>query len=78
MLSLVSQGYPEQIGEARELLRLVELGRSNVWAVAAAALLLLAACAFVAGVGPVAGLLIGVSVSLSLCHYGPHWWPGRR
>jgi hypothetical protein len=79
VLSIVQQQpAPDRFGEARELLRLVEMGRPSVWVLCLAVLALLAVSLLAAGVFPLAGLLTGAVLSLALCHYGPSWWPGRR
>jgi hypothetical protein len=64
--------------EARELLRLVEIGRPTMWTSSLCVLVLLAVVLLAAGVAWAAGLTVGVAVSLSLHRNGPHWWPGRR
>lgn len=78
MLNVVPPLAPDRFGEARELLHLVESGRSSLWVAAIAPLLLLAVGLLVAGCPPLAGLVIGAATTLALVHYGPTWWPGRR
>lgn len=65
-------------GEARELLRLLQFGRDTVWVLIVAVVLLTAFTFLAVGFIPLAGLLTGAALSLSLCRYGPSWWPGRR
>lgn len=77
VLNLVTP-VPPDLREARELLRIVELSRYSMWTVAIIALVVLAVTSLMVAAYPLAGLSIGAAVSLSLCRYGPSWWPGRR
>ena len=82
MLSLVQPSVAAQsdrLADARDLLRIVELGRPN-WRVLGEILLplLLAVCLLSVGCNWAAGLLLGVAVSLMLSRYGPRGWPGKR
>ena len=79
MLSLVQQDTTgDRLADARELLRMVEIGRPTMWTLTLTVLALLAAALLLTGVAWAAGLTIGAAVSLSLHRNGPSWWPGRR
>lgn len=79
MLTLVTQpGSYDRLGEARQVIHLVEMGRPFLWPAVTAVLLMLGLAMVAVGAYPMAGLLLGAATSLALCRYGPSWWPGRR
>lgn len=79
MLSIVPQSQPiDRLEEARELLRIVESWRPNLRTLVDLLLLPLVGVGLVANGLEWGGLLIGSSVSLAFCRYGPRRWPGKR
>lgn len=64
--------------EARELLRLVEIGRPTMWTSSLCVLVLLAFVLLAVGVVWAGSFLTGGAIALTLSRYGPRWWPGRR
>lgn len=78
MLNVVPNPWERSYDDPRALLALVEIGRTAMWTLTLAALLLVAVLLLALGVAWAAGLTVGAAVSLTLHHNGPPWWPGRR
>jgi hypothetical protein len=76
VLTIVPQSV-DRLDEARALLGIVESWRPSSWLVALLLLPLLGVALVLSGV-LWGGFFVGAAVSLALCRYGPHWWPGRR